>query len=553
MQYSILLYNTEKSDTNGSIIAPEHCSVLFPPQTIDVDMVRIIKNMRYNESADYMDFANKHGYSNNAKIADVLWLCSSIMANIKIRSLMVSWFTNVSEPHAKGSALFKEACTKAEELAYFTPDFQLIKLHSDFNVGAFYQTFTSRITGKDEDDLSPPLEVDLDDSMKIDKVANRLLRQDFTHRALSYLSMEISEKVRFGVGVYNFTRKRKEPTMVKLDRVTNQPIEASRAYKYGHIPEDPDEVDLERSIILSEILTADKTVKYQDVGGEQVKFTPLEVYEMKQVMQPKIKLLGFKPLTAFKQDMHLKNPYFIYPSEKVIKGSTSIFRALWESCIRNEKFALCIFTMRLKSSPRVVALTPQAEDAASKTFDGFRLEFLPYASDIRELSQLYCSKESAGEEKEELLAAVTGMISKCAISYDPSMIKYPVNNKIFNAIECSVFNEEKVEVEDCSMPNVARQDERIGKFVEQIKELVGGFEEAPVAAKRKAPLEGGNRPKKVAVDANMNTETILDKCKAGDVKQVTVPMLKEYLKGKSVSGISKMTKDDLIAKIIELN
>lgn len=197
----------------------------------------MIKNLRYSESNDYMDFTNKHGHSNDAKVADVLWLCTSVTSTIKIRSLMICWFTNISDPHAKGTPLSKEACAKAEEFAYLTPDFQLIPLEPDFDFDAFYQTFISRITGKDEDEVMLPPQIDLSDDTKVQNLTLRLLRQDYTHRALSYLSMEISDKVKFGCGVYNFTRNKAGPTSIKLDRVTNQPIESRRQYKYGHVAE----------------------------------------------------------------------------------------------------------------------------------------------------------------------------------------------------------------------------------------------------------------------------------------------------------------------------
>lgn len=193
--------------------------------------------MRYSESEDYSDFANKYGHSNNAKVADVLWLCTSIMSSIKVRSLQICWFTNISQPHLKGSALFKEACTKSEELSYLIPDFRIIPLDPSFDFDAFYLPFISRITGKDDDEIILPEKLDMTDYTKVENLAVQLLRQEYTHRAMTYLSMEISEKVKFGVGVYNFTRKKAEPASIKLDRLTNQPIESRRQYKYAHVPE----------------------------------------------------------------------------------------------------------------------------------------------------------------------------------------------------------------------------------------------------------------------------------------------------------------------------
>lgn len=300
--------------------------------------------------------------------------------------------------------------------------------------------------------------------------------------------------------------------------------------------------------MLNERLTADKTVKYIKVGGEKVKFTPLEVYESKQVMQPKIKLIGFKPNSTFNYH-HSKNAYFIYPSEKNIKGSTAAFRGLWESCLHLEKYAICIFTMRLKSFSRFVALVPQLENPKLNTFDGFRMEFLPYGSDVRDLDSLHCKYE---KNDDALIDAVSDLIKKLKVAYDPSMINNPCIDKIYNKIESTVFCEDRKPIDDISIPKLEQQDARAGSIVEKIKEMIGGFDEE--AVKRKATdTPGGTRAKKSKEVIDIDSDMILQKCQAGETKNITVAVLKDYLRVKNVAGISKLTKDELIAKIVEIS
>lgn len=205
-------------------------------QRVDVDIVRYIKNTR--ESDDYNDFPNKYGHSSAAKISDVLWLCKSVSSEVKVNSLTIYWFTNTSMPHDRNSPLFKEAMAKAEEFQYLQPDFQLIQLNVEFKFNQFYKHFIAQLTGKDEDEIiEPPIELIPSCNEAVEKIVKRLSRVDYRNRALANITWEISDTFKFGVTVHNFTRKKSEPKPIRLDRVTKQPIESKRAYKYGTVPE----------------------------------------------------------------------------------------------------------------------------------------------------------------------------------------------------------------------------------------------------------------------------------------------------------------------------
>lgn len=83
----------------------------------------------------------------------------------------------------------------------------------------------------------------------------------------------------------------------------------------------------------------------------------------------------------------LKHPYFLYPAEREITGSTAAFRALHARMTARDVVAIARMQLRDATEPRIVALYPQLEDvdAAGKqrTPPGFVAVPLPYADDVR--------------------------------------------------------------------------------------------------------------------------------------------------------------------------
>lgn len=84
------------------------------------------------------------------------------------------------------------------------------------------------------------------------------------------------------------------------------------------------------------------------IGGEKVSFKPEEVAQMKQLLPPGIRLLGFKPASVIKMTNHLRSSLFLYPNESYINGSTTLYRALYEKCLEKNQVAICMLTMRRK-------------------------------------------------------------------------------------------------------------------------------------------------------------------------------------------------------------
>jgi ATP-dependent DNA helicase 2 subunit 1 len=541
-QIGVIFYNTEKSPepkADVQIACPAQCAILYVLQSIESDIIRYIKNTK--ASGDYHNFANKYGHSSQTPISEVLWLCHALASNsgLQVRNCSIVWFTNNDAPHPPNSTEFKDAMEKTNDLKSLHLDLQMVPLKDNFDGSLFYHEFMAHMM-KDRDEIELPAS-----SRDADDIAKRLFTRDYRNRALSYLTVEIFDKPHFGVGIYTFTSKKRETKPETISRVTKEIVRTKRSFKYGQMSAGGG--DDEHNVSFNEKLSAEKAVKYLEVGGEKIKFTPLETYEMKQFMQPSIKILGFKPMSSYLSHNHKRSPYFVYPDERTIKHSYTTFRALWETCLSMNKFILCIASLRLKSYPRFFALIPQRENAKRTQFDGFRMEFLPYSGEIRDLSDYIPGKK---EVSSDVIEAATKAISKLTINYDVTMFKNPAIANIYNKIERVEFSDDVEEWEDVSMPKVNEQDRRMGAFVDTLLEAFADVQDT--SSKRKATDNpGGSTAKKVAAD--IDEGVLVDLCKQGNVKNVTVGMLRDYLKIKNVPGVAKLNKSQLIEKVVEMN
>lgn len=553
------MYNTEHSPepvgemsaVASPIVVPNCCAVLIPMNQIESSIIRHVKSLKSSDS--FMDFRSKFGHSSDAKVADVLWLCSTMFAACgkQISVPQVMWFTNDDLPHREDSIDHQQAFQKAKDLQQLQLDVQFYPLKNDFNGDFFYKELLCQLVGMDLEDYEFPV-AQLNEKLLL----QRMFRRSHKRRALAHLTVDISDSVKFGVSVFNFTRKACVPKPIPCTRDKNQPIIAKRLHKFAVIPEEADDVvdNLEVALDFKEKLEPNCTIKYQQVGGEKTKFTVLEAYEIKQVMNPSIKVLGFKPFSVLSDHNFIKAPYFIYPTDARVKKSTVLFRALWERCLAEKKVVICIFTMRLKSFPRLVALVPQEQteglDGEILRYDGFRLQFIPFAGDIRDLSETFVKTPNA---EVNLTTTMRKLVGKLCVNYAPTMFENPVVSRIYHKIEEKEFGDDADEEfnRDPTLPNLEAQDNRIDTYVNMLEEMMGGFEDAAAPKRKAADDSSTNQRKKVCAD--IDQEMVLQMCKEGNISKLTVPMLKAYLQLNKKEGISKLNKKELVDTILSLS
>ena len=194
-----------------------------------------------------------------------------------------------------------------------------------------------------------------------------------------------------------------------------------------------------------------------------------------------------------------------------------------------------------------MALVPQEINDKTMSNDGFRLEFLPFTGDIRNLSVF---DRPPPQHKTEACEPFRKIMKKLKFHYQPETFENPSIRNLYKNIEAVEFDT-PFEAEDTSLPNELLQDSQIHQYVSILSEIFQGLELGPDATKRKATESASSsHPKKQTLEkVEVDEADLLDKIKKGLLKELTVTMLKNYLGGLGVSGISKMTKSVLIETI----
>lgn len=155
---------------------------------------------------------------------------------------------------------------------------------------------------------------------------------------------------------------------------------------------------------------------YQEVGGfsERAYITKAEMAAMKSWgTDPGITLLGFVPKAWLQPHYFFRSPYFLYPDETKVKGSTVAASALLSSMLARRVIGLARFVRTAGSSPQLMALVPQAEEVnldggVQEAPPGFHAVPLPFADDLRDAPRPEASLDPAAAASAAAAAASSG-------------------------------------------------------------------------------------------------------------------------------------------------
>uniref|UniRef100_A0A0P6J643 ATP-dependent DNA helicase 2 subunit 1 n=1 Tax=Aedes aegypti TaxID=7159 RepID=A0A0P6J643_AEDAE len=538
----VVFYNTEHSpapadeiELETGLVVPKKTAIYMPLSNPSADSIRKIINFKDSED---LDFDRKFGHSQDSNLSDVLWLCSRLFTRCgyKLEQSSIVLFTSNDEPHSAGSYEYQQCFVKAKDLQQLDINIVLIPMSEQFDGSKFYQEFLCTVADEDPDQFTFPCYQE-----SREPLLARIFRRDFKKKALSHVKWQLSDDVSLGVNIYSLSRKTKYPAKVKLLRDTNEVIVSKRSYQVIC-------ADHDQSGPSSKPLLPGDQRKTLTIGGEKVSFSVDEVTNMKQMLQPGIQLLGFKPISKVSPVNHLRSSLFLYPDEGTISGSTVLFRALYEKCLAKQKAAFCMLTMRRKQPSKLVALIPQEccfnEDGEPYRHSGFRIEFIPYAADMRKLDVF---EKSTPEVSQEQIDVFKSVAKKIKFKYHPSQFENPVLMTTYTNIEALLFDRHDLEVYDSTKPDDDRIDSKVGTFVDRIGTLFG--EDITEAPKRRTKAADGEGPSSKAAKLDVDPVTIIEAIQSGKTGSVLVGTLRAYLQQQGVDGVSKLNKADLINKI----
>lgn len=378
----IIVYNTEFSpppdddcggtDTAREQTVPEHMAIVLPLQEISVDCIEYVRSWgSWTED----EFIEEYGCIERPDIfPEMLWLCSRMLTgcDYKLYSASIVLMTLETDPLKDDQAATQKAFVRARDLRTLNVDLVLVPMHGcgDFDLEPFYRELICTVS-----DLDPETFDLMDAGNIMENLTMRSYQRDYRRTCQRYFSLDLGGGVEVGCGLYGLWQKAPLPKRLQLNATDNEVVQVRRCY----VRSEPDPADATRQV--ERVLLPGELTKYQMVGGRKVQFSVEELATVKSAMAPGMRLLGFKPLSVLPQRMSVKPSRLLYPSEKRIKGSTTLLRALWECCLRREVFALCVFSQKRKVAPRYVALVPQEHHTERNRADGFTVIYLPMQSE----------------------------------------------------------------------------------------------------------------------------------------------------------------------------
>jgi len=524
---SVVFYGTDKSENSLGV---KHVYVLHDLRLPGADEVKQLD--KFLTAAGNDDFETKFGHSEDCSLADALWTCLSVFSNTKqkLGFKRILLFTNNDNPHEDGQQLRRQAIAKVDDLRQNGIDLELMHISppdKPFDLTVFYKDV---LYADDDEQTTMP-----DAAEKFEELLTRVRMKNHKKRAMSRVPLSLADGMNMSVGVYNLVRSCTKPYPVKLYRKTNEEV---KTITKTFLKESGD------------ILMPQDLRKCQAYSGRNITFEPEEITEMKNFGPPGLELLGFKPRALVKAYFHVRPAQFLYPDETSVKGSTVLFTALLKKCIEKGVVAICRYTARKNTPPRLVALFPQAEEVDERKVQvvppGFHVIFMPFADDFRKLKM----EENLPRANPDQVEKAKELIKKLQFAFHSEAFENPVLQTHYANVEAMALDRDDVDAPtDFTLPDEEKIEKRAGKISQEFKDLIFPSDYVP-GAKRKVGGAGGGGAAKAPKSEDFDID-IEKEARANRLNKLTVAQLKECIKKLKIKSVSGTKKADLIDAINE--
>ncbi|GJN91425.1 hypothetical protein Rhopal_004446-T1 [Rhodotorula paludigena] len=564
----ILIWNTAKEAKLTTDSLYPDCYVVQEVQPITAENIRKLKDLLEKAEDDPDFLPNLFGINRGQNVlgsalssANSMFRARSPTAQNRI--YLVTDNDDPFEGDERLHTVIKKKATDLTEMGYeIEPFFVPPSLGAGFDLYKFY----GDILAGDEDDEGEPSNwpvVNEDLGMALESMVASMRTKEAMKRVAFKIPFVLGKDLSIGIVGYNMVgeEKRRLPTKVDLSTQGGDEVITKTVYK------DED---------TGEILDAKKEIKkYFQVGrtdyetgtkAAKIFFDDQEIRKVKTLGRPpSLKLLGFKPRKGHLKFWEtIKHAHFIYPDEERYSGSTRAFASLLKSMVKKDVVGFASFIARTISKPQVVLLLPQAEKLNSAGVQveppGIHLCQLPFADDIRELgvepgvsvirkADPDASDDEEGPEQPEVDLAKK-MMKYYSKPYNPDKFPNPALNYFYETLAAAALKEDLPEPEDQTIPLYEVIEQRVGKYIRQLRELVPQDEIDPtrVTTSKKTRVvkkeDGGASGSGEAPDLSDFVESVREhgaKLKVADLKAGLKAM------GERTSG----RKDELMERVMD--
>ncbi|XP_065287142.1 ATP-dependent DNA helicase 2 subunit 1 isoform X2 [Dermacentor albipictus] len=518
----IVLFGTDK-DSN-----PNRFKNVFVLQDLECPGAETVLKLEKLIADGPKKFKQEYGHG-NVNMADVLWTSALMFSKSRAGQRRVLVLTNQDDPHKGSADLDDKAVVKAKDLAQSGIELDLVHLKPSgdkkFRPQILYQNL---VTNKENyEDAFPEA------SEKLEELLLRVRLKDHKKRRLMSLAFWLGPELKLTVSLYNLVRPTGKPATTRLARDTNEEL-LSRRITYA--------MDTAEALMPGDI------AKTQEYGGRKVHFDICEVKQIKAMAPPGLRLLGFKPLSYLEKQPHVRPCHFLYPDEGTVRGSTRLFAALLQSCLRHRVAPVCYWISRAAQAPKLVYLLAQEEERDKHGLQmvppGFHVVQLPFSDDRRRLQAL---QEGTTKASPALVALAKEMAEKLRFTYHPDKFENPELQSFWSCLEALALDRDDAErPEDYTRPNHEKMKVKAGEEMEAFLEAAfpDGCNATTAGSRKRAQAGDGSGAKKARTENQGSTVDVREEAKRGKLASLTVSVLRDFCKQESIRCPSK--KADIV-------
>ncbi|KAF0699355.1 Aste57867_10071 [Aphanomyces stellatus] len=501
-----------------------------------------------NPAFDFEDVFGSMETNEQVSLSNALWHCGLAFANAGLKKLdsQTVWIlTNNEDPclqsqdereRVKQQYANHMELQRTLNLFYMPPSGKSTFDLSRFYATMFYDASEGAAAAMDDSSKQPAYGIHTYQDMMEES-----LRKRFRKRRLTSLEWHITKTVALSVDLFALRVKQAKSTPLNLEADTNTPLQSTTKWLCDHT---------------GTHLAPEQIKTYLDYGNGRVYLTKDDMLQLKRFDAAGIQLLGFEPSSVVRLHENVRPPYFIYPTEEGIKGSTVAFVALHRAMKAKDKVAVCRIIMRDSFAPRVAALVPQDEvydEQGQVQPMGFNVVFLPFLDDIRQV----CAEAQEKSSSEQVDAACK-IIQSLTLAKMPGF-QNPELQKHYASIQALALDEDELafnDADDMTLPDDAAFSRKsVVAALSNFRDACGGDALTRDNAKRKAPAAAPKREKKVVKQDDGDEEDVgsVDEWKklaaAGTLAKKTVAQLRAFLGVHNLNQNGR--KADLLAAVME--
>ncbi|KAJ3448773.1 x-ray repair cross-complementing protein [Anaeramoeba flamelloides] len=551
-QFSICFFGTNESKN------PHNFPSIYIHQELDVPGIDDIQKLNDIQTDIDQNFISNIGHSTNDQLdfSQIFFTCSTIfnkntVASKNIFGNRIFIFTCDDDPLKKDEKLLKKSVDKCKELTDVGIEIELFAfsgLEGNFDHNAFYEKIISQKEEETENQWREHFsEIEMTEIDNFNILLSKVRKRENKKATLGTIHLQLTPDIEIAVKVYSSIEHDKKAKQIYLDSKTKQEVETRTKFV--------EQLDYTEQLDGKKVVLRETQVgQCFEYGGSYILFNPHEISSIKRYGPLGLQIFGFKPLESLKLYHNVGFSNYLLPNENFLKGSTTLYSALYQKMIEKKVYAIALFKLRKNFGLRFVALVAKEEilDEESEQVSpaGIFVIKLPFTNEIRNIP----IKKNVEKIDEQIVEVSKSIIKNMNFHFESTSFENPELQKLYHGLhqKAMKINLNQDLIQDVIFPDwegLEKADDLFKEFVD----LTGVSYQTEENRKRnrEQQMQKKNTNKRFYKTERLENLKSQDRKNKDLIKLYTLKELKEFLKSVEVKFKSAERKMSLVEKVLE--